>query len=211
MSEASTQPENPGTSNHEKYTVGAQNPIVRRLMDRLFDRVRAELATLSVQRLLDAGCGEGHAMQELAHLLPNNVVGFDINPDAVAFCQAQHPDHTFTVESIYELPYEDGQFDAVVCMEVLEHLDDPATALRELSRVCRGHLILSVPFEPWFQLGNLARGKYREHWGNHPEHVQHWGPRSVRKFLEANPALSDVRVREAWPWIVAVATSAGKA
>lgn len=196
--------QDPGTSNHEKYTVDAQNPIVRRLMDRLFNRVRQQLGPLRPQTYLDAGCGEGHALHELRELLPNaQVTGFDLNPDAVAFCQAQHPEATFTVESIYDLPYADGQFDVVVCMEVLEHLETPQIALHELARVCGGDLILSVPFEPWFQLGNLARGKYREGWGNHPEHIQHWGLRSFRRFVERETKLVDISVHEAWPWIVA--------
>lgn len=193
----------PGTSNHEKYTKGAENPVVKRLMGRLFGRVERELATLGATRMLDAGCGEGHALVWLADTLPPDVVGFDLNPDAVAHCAALHPSGTFTVEDIHDLPYDDGTFDVVLCMEVLEHLDDPAVALSELVRVCSGHLVLSVPFEPWFQLGNLARGKYREHWGNHPEHVQHWGLASFKRFVERDPRLSEVVVREAWPWVVA--------
>jgi len=195
----------PGTSNHEKYTQGAQNPVVRRLMDRLFGRVRQVLEPLRPESYLDAGCGEGHALAELKDLLPDRVVGFDLNPDAVAYCQEQHPGGDFSVQSIYELPYSDDSFDVVLCMEVLEHLDTPAVALGELVRVCRGTLILTVPFEPWFQLGNLARGKYREHWGNHPEHVQHWGLRSFQRFVQQQDGVSDVVVREAWPWIVATA------
>ena len=195
----------PGTSNHEKYTEGAKNPVVRRLMQRLFDRVREVLGPLHPQTYLDAGCGEGHSMMELKALLPERVTGFDLNPDAVAYCQAQHPEGSFTVENIYELPYDDDSFEVVLCMEVLEHLDRPSQALEELTRVCSGTLILSVPFEPWFQLGNLARGKYREQWGNHPEHVQHWGLRSFERFVAAQHGLTDVTVCEAWPWIVATA------
>lgn len=200
----------PGTSNHEKYTQGVNNPVVARLMGRLFGRVREVVEPLGATSLLDAGCGEGHAQARLSDVLPETVVGFDLNPAAVAHCAALHPGRTFTVEDIHDLPYEDGQFDVVLCMEVLEHLDTPALALAELTRVCRGYLVLSVPFEPWFQLGNLARGKYREGWGNHPEHVQHWGLGSFRRFVASQPGLTDVAVREAWPWIVAQARVEGR-
>lgn len=193
----------PGTSNHQKYTEGARNPIVRRLMDGLFAKVRAEMAAIGPADLLDAGCGEGHALRYLADVLPERVVGFDLNPAAVEHCRALHPTGVFTVEDIYALPYDDGAFDTALCMEVLEHLDDPARALAELCRVCRGHLVLSVPYEPWFQLGNLARGNHLAGWGNHPEHVQHWGPGTFRAFLEREPRLTDVRVVAAWPWLVA--------
>ena len=51
--------------------------------------------------------------------------------------------------SVGKLPYDDDQFDAVTCMEVLEHVDEEIfeRALSELRRVCRGQLLMTVPFE----------------------------------------------------------------
>jgi SAM-dependent methyltransferase len=193
------------TSNHRKYTQGAKNPVVRRLLDNLFAEVARELRGLGPSELLDAGCGEGHALVHLGDAVPPRVVGFDLNPDAVAHCAQAFPAGAFTVEDIRALPYADASFDAVLCIEFLEHLDDPAGALAELGRVCRGHLVLTVPFEPWFQLGNLARGQHLAGWGNHPEHVQHWGVASFRRFLERDAGLVDVRVRPSFPWLVATA------
>ena len=74
-----------------------------------------------------------------------------------------------------------------------------AMALAELARVARGAVILSVPHEPYFQAGNLMRGKYLSGWGNHPEHVQHWNPASFERFLR--PVFGEVRVVEAFPWL----------
>lgn len=194
----------PGTSNHQKYTEGTRNPVVRYLMERLFSRVRAQLDG-ATGPLLDAGCGEGHALLALATSLPDQVVGFDVNPAAVDYCRELYPAGSFSVEDIYDLPYEAGQFQTVLCMEVLEHLDAPECALAELTRVCGGRLVLTVPFEPWFQLGNLARGNHLAGWGNHPEHVQHWGRRSFAKFLSQESSLEQIRVGHAWPWLVASA------
>jgi hypothetical protein len=91
--------------------------------------------------------------------------------------------------------------DTAVCLEVLEHLAEPAAALRELSRVARKKIILSVPYEPYFRIGNVLRGKHLERWGDHPEHVQHWNFRTFRAFLE--PAVGNVRLENALPWIIA--------
>lgn len=51
--------------------------------------------------------------------------------------------------SVADLPYPDGHFDVVTCMEVLEHVPDDifVAALAELRRVCSGQLIMTVPFE----------------------------------------------------------------
>ena len=47
-----------------------------------------------------------------------------------------------------ELPFSDGQFDVVTLLEVLEHIPDTASALREVLRVARRFVILTVPSKP---------------------------------------------------------------
>lgn len=194
-----------GTSNHAKYQEAESSPLVRGLMDRLFAAVRRPITAFHPQSLLDAGCGEGHAVDELAAVLPPTYLGIDANPACIDYCRARHPGADFRVASVVDLPFADAAFDVVLCMEVLEHLDDPARGLSELARVARVGVVLSVPFEPVFQLGNALRGKYPATWGNHPEHVQHWGRRSFPRWLARSPALRDIRVGVAGPWLVASA------
>lgn len=63
--------------------------------------------------------------------------------------------HTVTPEpdvremSVARMDFADDSFDTVVCMEVIEHVeeDDYRCALTELRRVCRGYLLMSVPFD----------------------------------------------------------------
>ena len=54
----------------------------------------------------------------------------------------------------------------VTCIEVLEHL--PAVARRQAARVTTDCCVVSVPWEPWFRLGNLGRGKNVRRLGNDP-------------------------------------------
>jgi SAM-dependent methyltransferase len=51
---------------------------------------------------------------------------------------------------ITDLPFEDGEFDAVICNHVLEHVPDDARAMRELRRVIKptGWAVISVPRSP---------------------------------------------------------------
>ncbi|MEN0060550.1 MAG: class I SAM-dependent methyltransferase [Myxococcota bacterium] len=192
------------SSNLLKHTTS--NPVVRALLDRFHDRVRQEVEAIGPSATLDVGCGEGFVLQALGPAAGEHVHACDLSEAAVAACRSAVPGVEAQVASATDLPYDDDQFDTVICLEVLEHLEDPAVAVRELARVSRGHLVLSVPWEPWFQLGNLARGKYLSRLGNHPEHIQRWSPGGFRRMLMGTGAVGPVQVHTSFPWTIAVTT-----
>ena len=195
----SADPVAPPSTNFEKFQTG--NPVVRRLIDRFYSAIEETVAPLRPSSVLDAGCGEGESLARLAPLLPRDVVAVDIEPAAVAFTRERIPSAQASVQSIYSLEFDEARFDLTICLEVLEHLEDPSRAVAELRRVTAGDLIVSVPHEPWFRLGSLLRGKYVRTWGNHPEHVNHWNGRSFRAFLESR--FSHVELRRSSPWLIA--------
>ncbi|MBL7661777.1 class I SAM-dependent methyltransferase [bacterium] len=199
---------NYSSTNFEKYQT--KNPVVRNLIDKFFDKIRAavyENLPHDAARVLDAGCGEGETVSQLGSKLENlNYVGLDFSLGAVKYSVARHHQNQatkFLNSSIYNLPFSDRTFDAAFCFEVLEHLETPEKGLAELDRVTRGPLIVSVPYEPYFQLGNLMRGKYLQTLGNHPEHVNHWNLRTFKNFLQTRR--KDVKVTSSFPWIIGVA------
>jgi ubiquinone/menaquinone biosynthesis C-methylase UbiE len=194
------------TSNQAKYMDAESNFVIRALIGWLFRSVAATISSFAPQSVLDAGCGEGHALDFLSSYA--HYVGIDVNPDCVNFCREKYPARQFAVESVLALPFADQGFDVVLCMEVLEHLEHPTEAVRELTRVAKHGIVLTVPFEPVFQAGNALRGKYLATFGNHPEHIQHWGPRSFARFLKATNALRDVKVKIAGTWLMASARPA---
>lgn len=187
------------TTNYQKFHTA--NPIARRMIGGFFDRLRSTIEPMQASSVLDAGCGEGETVARLRDALPKRIVAIDVDPTAVEFTARRFPKLEVSRASVYELPFDDDAFDLVLCLEVLEHLDEPDRALAELVRVSSRHLVVSVPDEPWFRLGSLARGKHVRRLGNHPEHVNHWSPRTFRPFLEAELRL--VRVERAFPWLVA--------
>ena len=81
-------------------------------------------------------------------------------------------------------------------------------AVAELARVTspgHGRCVVSVPWEPWFRLGNLGRGKNVRRGGNDPEHLSMFTSPRLRAALE--PHFDSVRVVPAFPWLVAEARS----
>jgi len=167
------------------------NPVVRFVIGRFFSRIAAIIAELAPESVLDTGCGEGEMLRRVA--LPKNArtVLLDRNPESAAQVLA----------SMQALPFGSRSFDVVTCLEVLEHQRDPRPAARELARVARRAVLLSVPYEPYFRIGNVLRGNHLSRLGDHPEHVQHWNLRSFGAFLEA--FFREVRLTEALPWIIA--------
>lgn len=95
-------------------------------------------------RVLDAGCGSGRLLDELAGRF--EVSGVELDADSVAAARARgHADiHEGMVET---LPWDDATFDLVTCLDVIEHTQDDRVTLRELRRVLRpgGALLLTVP------------------------------------------------------------------
>lgn len=115
----------------------------------IFHRLRARLVKSLVQKyirggiILDAGCGTG---LNLRHL-PAGSVGLDINPRNIAILEQRLPGYEIVLGDIEDMPFEDERFDGVVCTEVLEHVPDPHTALKEIWRVLKpgGVMIGTVP------------------------------------------------------------------
>ncbi len=126
-------------------TYAVRAPLARWLAAEA-DRAAADLGRY---RLLDAGCGEKpYAPLFLPHAA--EYVGLDTAP---------HVDADL-VGPIEAIPASDDAFDVVLCIQVLEHVDDPALAVRELHRVTRpgGRVLLSThgamvyhpnPSDPW--------------------------------------------------------------
>jgi SAM-dependent methyltransferase len=108
----------------------------------IYDRVETLLAGKSPAKLLDVPAGEGALAKRLL------AAGFDVS------CCDLYPE-IFRLDGVAidrgdldaRLPYADSSFDIIVCVEGLEHIENPANAIREFARLLRqgGRLIVSVP------------------------------------------------------------------
>lgn len=95
------------------------------------------------QRVLDCGCGPGSMTCDIAAaVMPGEVLGIDAAASQIELARAQAADRglrnvRFEVADVYRLPFADGSFDRVYSHALMEHLADPAAALREFHRVLR--------------------------------------------------------------------------
>jgi hypothetical protein len=88
---------------------------------------------------------------------------------------------------------------------MLEHVDEPDTVLAEIARVATGHVVISVPWEPVWRVGNLARGRYLRDLGNTPGHIQHYSRRGIKARIERHLDVIDVRRPFPWTFVLAKA------
>ncbi len=195
------------TDNFTKHTTTAslkQMKFLQRfLIDRFLVRLIRILKPLSVSSILDVGAGEGFTLARLEREgIGERREGVEILDSALALGKKFHPHIKLVKGSIYELPYKDNSWDLVLCTEVLEHLEDPEKALAELFRVSKKYILLSVPNEPWFMLGNFLRGKNLSRWGNDIEHINHWTGQSFISFVKRNHKKVRIKADFPLPWTV---------
>lgn len=119
----------------------------------VLDGVIAGLALPAGARILDAGCGSGRNMVELARY--GTVTGIELSHTSVELARARGVGEV--VEgSVLDMPFAEGSFELATSLDVIEHLHDDLGALRELRRVVApgGALLATVPAYQWLWSGH---------------------------------------------------------
>ena len=158
------------------FGAGSQNILVGTKNQSTRDEwLRATLQKIPANsRILDAGAGELKYKLLCSHLnyVSQDFAQYTGQGDGRGM-QTGAWDQTKLdiVSDITKIPESDGSFDAVMCIEVLEHVPHPVDALRELSRLLKagGYLIVTTPFcaithmAPYFYQTGYSRYFY-EYW-----------------------------------------------
>ena len=185
-------------------TSQSTNPIEQRMMRGFFDVLDAMLDGLTPRTVVEVGAGEGRVTERLVERFPDaTVIGLDLVDDDLAgdWAELGLP---MVFGDATRLPFGDGAIDLVVGLEVMEHIPSPERALAEIERVCGGNIVLSVPREPIWRAGNMARGRYLRDLGNTPGHVNHWSSRSFERFVATRFDVDTTR--RPLPWTMLRAT-----
>ena len=193
----------PTGNTYDKYRT--RHGVERRLVDGFLRCLDSAIEGSVAGRVLEVGAGEGMVADRVARRLDGaRVVGVDLCDESlVPHWRARGLCGTFADAG--RLPFGARTFDLVLAIEVLEHLPSPAAALAEIRRVARGRVLLSVPREPIWRAGNLARRRYVPALGNTPGHLQHWSSRGFERLVASE--LRVVRVWRPLPWTMILATA----
>jgi SAM-dependent methyltransferase len=136
---------------------------------KVLERVVEDLRLPARARILDAGCGSGRNMVELAR--HGTVTGIELSETSVSLARERGMGEVIA-GSVLEMPFEADSFDLAASLDVIEHLEDDLAALRELRRVVApgGSLLVTVPAYQWL-------------WSGHDE-INHHFRRYTRRSLQ---------------------------
>jgi SAM-dependent methyltransferase len=135
------------------WHVGRRHLVERFLLRRFGDSGGLDIC--------DVGCGTGRNLELLGRF--GRAVGVEPPGPGLDRCRARGLGEDRVVAgTAHALPFEEGRFDLVTALDVLEHLEDDEAGLRELGRVLRpnGFVLLTVP-------------AYRFLWSVHDESLGH--------------------------------------
>lgn len=168
--------------------------------DYLLPRVDAMLESLHPRGIFDLGCGNGSTAAHLSQKY--EVVGVDASQTGIERARATFPHIRFDVASAYDdLAASYGQFDAVVSLEVVEHLYDPRLYAKNMFNLVRpgGGIVVSTPYHGYFKnIALAASGKMDQHftalWDG--GHIKFFSIATLSSLL-AEAGFSDLRFARA--------------
>jgi SAM-dependent methyltransferase len=119
-----------------------------------------------VDSILDVGCSVGALLGDFRQRYPSaRLAGIEPNGDSLAIAKKKLPELELHHGGAESLPFPDGSFSVVTCVEVMEHVpaDLRRTAFREIHRVLneRGRLIMTVPHAGWFAFLDSNNVRFR--------------------------------------------------
>jgi SAM-dependent methyltransferase len=115
----------------------------------VLDAVLDGLTLAPGSRILDAGCGSGRNMLELARR--GSVTGVELASQSLELARARGVGPVLPGSLDEPLALDDGAFDLALALDVLEHVDGDEATLRELARIVApgGHVLVTMPQYAW--------------------------------------------------------------
>jgi len=129
------------TTEVTSYEIASDNVLNQRLFF-----AYQQAASYANGKILEIGCGMGKGL-ELFQKTCQHYSAVDKNPKLIDYLQSQYPNYRFVNSHIPPLPFPDSSFDAVITLQVIEHIQDDRQFLKEIQRVLKpnGRAVISTP------------------------------------------------------------------
>lgn len=161
----------------------SKNPLVSWIMNKRIDVIADMILKMPKigLRVLDAGCGEGHLLHKLEGAAIQGF-GIDFDDRFLRDAKKRCPYVDFNKQDITNMKFRDNFFDAIVCTEVIEHIEHPEKAIEEMRRVLKpnGMLIISFPNEPLYTFLRFILGRKPV---KNPEHINSFSPDDMKRLV----------------------------
>jgi ubiquinone/menaquinone biosynthesis C-methylase UbiE len=185
------------TSNLRKYLT--KNPLKRKVIEHLIERIIEIVGSIRPPVLSDAGCGEGEIVYFLKNSYPKiYTICIDSSLEALRTAKKVDDRNEYVHADIFYIPLKKDIVDTTICVEVLEHLNRLHEALGEIKRVTKCHFIATVPNSFIFRLLNLFSFKNISNLGEDPEHIHHFTNKSLIKILSEHFEVKSVKHIKIW-------------
>lgn len=145
------------------------------------------LGPIRYSSLLEIGYGSGVFLPELFQHT-KHLVGLDLHTktdEVYKMLEHENVKAELHIGSLFETPFQDGQFDALVCLSVLEHLTELDKALNEFVRITRpgATLVLGFPVR------NLVTDSFFRLAGYNPRAIHPSSHRDIERAINRHPGL----------------------
>lgn len=181
----------------------SNNPIMKYLNEKLKIDIILALEKYNPKTILDVGCGEGFITSRLGNKFKEaDILGIDIEQEYIDYAKFfnTYDNVRYELNSIDTLP--EIKYDLIVATEVLEHLEDPKGAIEKLKAVSGGIILITIPNEPYFRLGNLCSLKYIGRLGNTPGHLHNWTKGQISNLLKMMKLDFEIKTSTFWNIII---------
>lgn len=170
------------------YQRGVKNNILQRIWHtRKFKKIVKVIDDYPTPlEILDVGCASGWFLSKISEKYKKaQAIGIDVYEDAIKYGNKTYKNLEFRLADAHKIPFKNNQFDVVICAEVLEHVLDPKTVLKEIKRVMTrdgiaviemdsGNLLFSIV---WFWWTNLRHGVW------HDAHIQIFNSKKLERAI----------------------------
>jgi len=151
------------------------------------DRITLSYLDKNDKTIVDVGCGEGITLGRMKERYPaSKVFGIDFLNENISICRKYNLD--VVRGDIYNLSdINSGSIDAIIFMEVIEHLDYPDIAMGEIHRILKksGKVIIVFPNDVVFKVARILTFRFKEAFYD-VGHKRQWSPQEIQEFIKSH-------------------------